>query len=75
VVSFRMFRNKRVTSAVLKPILKAIFKVPGSVAEQYLFIAESGSDFGKVSVSVPDSKSGTRSRPQYKFYKILPFYY
>jgi hypothetical protein len=71
VVSFRMFRSKRVTSAVLKPIFKAIFIVPGSVAEQSLFIAGSGSDFGKVSVS--DSNLEPDLDPNTNFTKFCLF--
>ncbi len=57
----------RVTSAVLKPILKAIFIVPGSVAELSLFIAGSGSDFGKVLVSVRDSNLEPDLNPNKNF--------
>ncbi len=73
MVSFRMYRSKRVTSAVLKPILKAILILPDSVAEQSLFIAGSGSDFGKVSVSVPDSNLEPDLAPNTNFTKFCLF--
>ncbi len=57
----------------MKPILKAIFILPDSVAEQSLFIAGSGSDFGKVSVSVPDSNLEPDLDPNTNFTKFCLF--